>query len=249
MRCDDKRSLEDGLRAALAGPLPGADAHERMLPVARRGHTDPAIEHFTERRKKPARAKVFSDAEPSSNCRVSKAPAELRPSAVLVAITLIESRPSLLLIERTGGGPHGGQIAFPGGKVEEGDSGPVAAALREAEEEIGLDPETVETLGLLSPLTIAVSGFLVQPVLGLVSEAPPLRPNPGEVAAIIELPLAALLDPRNAAERAILVRGERLLVPCYLFGETLVWGATAMILAELKVLLGGLVVPGAPSST
>ncbi len=60
-----------------------------------------------------------------------------------------------------------------------------------------------------------------------------LRPNPGEVAAIIGLPLAALLDPHNASEREILVRGERLLVPCYLFGDRLVWGATAMILSEL----------------
>jgi 8-oxo-dGTP pyrophosphatase MutT (NUDIX family) len=171
--------------------------------------------------------------------RTREAPAELLRSAVLVAIAPGKEGPSLLLIERTDFGPHGGQIAFPGGKMEDGDSGPVATALREAQEEIGLDPASVEILGLLSPLSISVSRFQVQPVVGLVSEPPLMRPNPDEVAAIHELPIAMLMDPRSRTEREILVRGESLLAPCYLFGEILVWGATAMIMAELAELLRG----------
>jgi 8-oxo-dGTP pyrophosphatase MutT (NUDIX family) len=168
--------------------------------------------------------------------RVSKAePREIAASAVLVA--LAGEAHSLLLIERSPGGPHGGQIAFPGGRREEGDASLVDTALREAREEIGLDPGAVEVLGLLSPLTIAVSAFLVQPVLGLAASMPKLLPNPAEVRSIIEAPIAELLDPRSKAERELIVRGERLYVPCYLFGGALVWGATAMILSELEELL------------
>jgi len=162
---------------------------------------------------------------------------DARPSAVLAALVEGTAGPSIILIERTQGGPHGGQIAFPGGSEEKGDEGPVGTALREAREEIGLEPGSVEVLGLLTPLTIAVSRFLVRPVLGLVTGRPTLAPNPAEVVSILELGLDELLDPASKAEREILVRGEMRLVPCYLFGSVLVWGATAMILAELESLL------------
>jgi 8-oxo-dGTP pyrophosphatase MutT (NUDIX family) len=185
--------LEERLRAALAGPLPGIAAQRTMIPAAHRER---------------------------------EAPDAYRPSAVLVAIAVGREEPSLLLIERSSGGTHGGQIAFPGGRREPGDPDLVATALREAHEEIGLDPASVQALGLLSPLSIEASGYLVQPVLGLVAGRPALRPNPEEVAAS-----------RNRTERRLLVRGEGLLAPCYLFGETLVWGATAMILAELEAVL------------
>jgi 8-oxo-dGTP pyrophosphatase MutT (NUDIX family) len=162
---------------------------------------------------------------------------EYLPSAVLVAIVAAPAGPSLLLIERAEGGPHGGQIAFPGGRAEEGDADLAATALREAREEIGLEPASVEVLGLLSPLGIAVSRYRVQPVVGLASGFAPLRANPAEVVAILEAPLAELTDPRSRSKREISVRGERLLVPCYLFGGLLVWGATAMILSELEAIL------------
>jgi len=163
-------------------------------------------------------------------------PARPRPSAVLIPI-LAQERPALLLIERSAGGLHGGQIAFPGGAEEAGDLSPEATALREAREEIGLEPEAVDVLGRLTPLTIAVSGFIVQPVLGLVLGRPALRPSPEEVARVLEVPLAALLDPRSRSEREIDVRGQNLLVPCYTLGGALVWGATAMMLSELEEIL------------
>jgi 8-oxo-dGTP pyrophosphatase MutT (NUDIX family) len=158
-------------------------------------------------------------------------------SAVLLALLGARDEASVVLIERSAGGPHGGQYAFPGGKEEAGADGPVATALREAREEIGLDPREVEVLGLLSPLVVAVSAFRVQPVVGFVSLPPSLLANRDEVAAILEVRLEQLTRPESKAEREILVRGERLLVPCYLFGEALVWGATAMMLREFEEVL------------
>jgi 8-oxo-dGTP pyrophosphatase MutT (NUDIX family) len=200
-------NIKDRIRAALAAPLPGREAQERMAPADRRGQAVP-------------RGSL--------------------PSAVLLAIVAGNRGPSLILIERAAGGVHGGQIAFPGGKREAGDASLAETALREAREEIGLDPASVEVLGLLSPLAITVSRFLVQPVVGFVAEEPALRPNPGEVASIIEVPLAELLRPESRQERAIPVGGDSLLVPCYAFGEALVWGATAMILSEFEAALATL---------
>jgi 8-oxo-dGTP pyrophosphatase MutT (NUDIX family) len=174
----------------------------------------------------------------------SAAPFEPRSSAVLVALVAGGPGPSLLLIERTAGGPHGSQIAFPGGKREDGDLSLVETALREAREEIGLDPGSVEVLGLLSPVSVYVSRFLVQPIVGFVAEAPALSPNPDEVASIIEVPLAELLRPGNRQKRAVLARGEVRVVPCYVFGEIIVWGATAMILAEFEQVIRRCLLPG-----
>jgi 8-oxo-dGTP pyrophosphatase MutT (NUDIX family) len=185
----------------------------------------------------PLPGRAFQDTMVPPSRRGQSAPPEPFPSAVLIAIVDGSAGPSLVLVEREAGGPHGGQIAFPGGKKEHSDSSIVETALREAHEEIGLDSGKVEVLGLLSPLTISVSRFLVQPVVGLVAEAPVLKPNPGEIASIFEVPIAELLRPENRQEREILVRGEGLLVPCYVFGEVLVWGATAMMLRELEEVL------------
>jgi 8-oxo-dGTP pyrophosphatase MutT (NUDIX family) len=160
-----------------------------------------------------------------------------RPSAVLAALLEGAAGPSIILIERAAGGVHGGQIALPGGAEEGGDGGSEGAALREAREEIGLDPEAVEVLGLLSPLAVEVSRYIIQPVVGLVRGSPALSPNAFEVAAILEVGIGALLDPASKSERELFVRGERRRVPCYAFGPAVVWGATAMILSELEALL------------
>jgi 8-oxo-dGTP pyrophosphatase MutT (NUDIX family) len=196
----EPKALRELLKSALAGPLPGRAAQERMLSEARRG-------------------------------RASAAP--LRPSAVLVAIISGE-RPSILLIERARGGPHGGQIAFPGGREEASDSGPIDTALREAREEVGLDPACVETLGFLTPLEVAVSSSLIRPVVGLVAARPALALNPAEAVRTLELPLELLFDPAAKARREVLPVDGPLLAPCYLVEGAVVWGATAMILSELE---------------
>ncbi|HLT47840.1 MAG TPA: CoA pyrophosphatase, partial [Rubricoccaceae bacterium] len=123
-----------------------------------------------------------------------------------------------------------------GGRIEAGET-PEAAALREGYEEVGVDPAAPRVLGRLSPIHIPPSGFSVTPVVAAVEERPPFTPHEAEVAALIEVPLEKLLDPatRRLSERV--VRGGRFEVPHFALDEYEVWGATAMMLAELVAVL------------
>jgi 8-oxo-dGTP pyrophosphatase MutT (NUDIX family) len=185
----------------------------------------------------PLPGRAYQETMMPASRRGEAAPQDPVPSAVLLALVMRSPDPGLIFIKRAEGGPHGGQIAFPGGKREQADAFPVGTALREADEEIGLEPSSVQVLGLLTPLTIAASGFLVEPVVGLVSGAPEWKPNPDEVDGVFEVPLPELLRGENRSEREILVRGARMSVPCFIFGDLLVWGASAMMLAEFAEVL------------
>jgi 8-oxo-dGTP pyrophosphatase MutT (NUDIX family) len=122
---------------------------------------------------------------------------ERRPAAVLVPVVHREPEATVLFTERNDGlRAHAGQIAFPGGRIDPDDSGPEAAALREAEEEIGLDPAFVETL-CLAPDYLTGSGYLVAPVIAIVRPGFRLNRNPAEVADAFEVPLGFLMDPAN----------------------------------------------------
>ncbi|HEX7157232.1 MAG TPA: CoA pyrophosphatase [Burkholderiaceae bacterium] len=124
-----------------------------------------------------------------------------RPAAVLVPLMLREGGLQVLLTRRTQHlHDHAGQISFPGGRIEAGDAGPVQAALREANEEIGLEPERVEVLGTM-PEYVTVTRYAVTPVVGLVSPPPSLRPDPFEVDETFEVPLSFLMDPANHQRR------------------------------------------------
>lgn len=154
-----------------------------------------------------------------------------RPAGVLVMVTLADGR--LLLTKRSSAlRHHPGQVAFPGGKVDPGDDGPVGAALREAREEVGLDPATVRVLGTLAP-HLTVTGFEVTPVVAVV-EAPFLPvPEAGEVAEAFFVPFAHLTDParfRIEARRWQGVERRYYAVP---WGPYYTWGATARILRGL----------------
>ncbi len=127
---------------------------------------------------------------------------------------------------------HPGQIAFPGGKVEPQDAGPGAAALREAWEETGLPPETVEVLGEL-PGHETVTGYSMTPVLGLVHGRPALRPEAGEVAEIFEVPLSHLADPAAYSLQSRMWRGTERRYYTVPWGPYYIWGATARILRAL----------------
>jgi 8-oxo-dGTP pyrophosphatase MutT (NUDIX family) len=135
-------------------------------------------------------------------------------------------------------GTHSGQVSFPGGKVEEFDEDRIATALREAREEVRIIPEEVTILGQLSELYIPPSNFLVFPIVGYSNKRPDFIPDEREVVDIIELPLAEILKPENIGTTSIVANKIfRFDSPTFVFNERIVWGATAMMLAELKVLL------------
>ncbi|MTE20194.1 NUDIX domain-containing protein [Streptomyces sp. TRM43335] len=142
--------------------------------------------------------------------------------------------PELLLMERASSlRSHAGQPSFPGGALdpEDGDpgsDGPLRAALREAEEETGLDPSGVQVFGRLPRVYIPVSDFVVTPVLGWWREPSPVAPvDPAETARVFTVPVADLVDPAN---RATVVHPSGFRGPCFLVGDTLVWGFTAGII-------------------
>lgn len=158
-----------------------------------------------------------------------------RQAAVLVPVYPADNGLTTILIRRApDSGVHSGQIGFPGGALEPGDSSPVAAALREAYEEIGLLPAAVRVLGELAAVYIPPSGFVVTPVLGVLVERPVFHPNPTEVDALLELPLADLLDDARKREQEMILAGLRCRVPYYEVAGQVVWGATALMLAELE---------------
>ena len=128
---------------------------------------------------------------------------------------------------------HPGQISFPGGRIDPGDDGPIAAALREAEEEIGLPPDKVEIIGLADRYR-TITGFEVTPVVGIVPPDLPLTPHPGEVAAMFEAPLHYLLDPAHQHCRTAAWRGQERHYYEIDYEGRRIWGATAAMIVNLS---------------
>lgn len=155
-----------------------------------------------------------------------------RAAAVLVALFEDAGEAQLILTKRPETMPsHRGEIAFPGGKREAEDASLVAAALREANEEIGLPPASIEVAGELDSLSTVASQFTIAPIVGLLAAAPVLRPDPREVEAAFVVPISELLDPAAYREELWdLWQAWRPMAFFDLPGET-VWGATARILA------------------
>jgi 8-oxo-dGTP pyrophosphatase MutT (NUDIX family) len=131
---------------------------------------------------------------------------------------------------------HAGQVSLPGGLVESTET-VIQTALREFEEELGATAERIEVVGQLTPVYVFVSGFAVTPVLAVSLETIAFRPNPDEVAEIVELPLADLCDPAHRGRHVIERRGLRFGVPHFAIAGQQVWGATSLILAEFVALL------------
>lgn len=153
-----------------------------------------------------------------------------RDAAVLIGILQRGEGPSVVLTQRTGHlKSHAGQVAFPGGKIDPTDNGPVEAALREADEEIGLSPSQVEPLGNLAPY-LTGSGYRVVPVIGAIRDAEPFHPNPDEVEDVFEVPLNFLMDPANHQKLSREWQGKRRYFYAMPFGERYIWGVTAGII-------------------
>jgi len=156
----------------------------------------------------------------------------LIPAAVLVPI-VHGVEPGVLLTKRTSHlKAHAGQVAFPGGRIEPGDASPEAAALREAQEEIGLAPEVPEVLGRL-PDYVTGTGYRITPILSLLPDGIALVPSPDEVEAIFTLPLHVLLDPAAPQRKLAEFRGRKREFWVWPHEEHYVWGATAAILVHL----------------
>lgn len=135
---------------------------------------------------------------------------------------------------------HTGQVSLPGGRVEPGETFELTA-LREAQEEVGIDPSTIEILGRLTPLHIPVSGYLLHPIVGFTSMRPAFQRAEWEVARIIEAPISALADPaivkREMRTRTVKGQPIDINVPYFDIDGEKVWGATAMVLSEFCVIL------------
>jgi 8-oxo-dGTP pyrophosphatase MutT (NUDIX family) len=173
---------------------------------------------------------------------IRSAPTTARPAAVLVLVVPGDDGEALVVLtERVDrGGHHSGEVSFPGGRAEPDDPDPAATALREAAEEVGLDPiaADVRVIGHLEPFWIPVSDFQVTPVLAIAGRRPALIASPSEVARIVEAPLAAFLPDGQIEIVEAVVRDWPLRYGAYPVEGLRVWGATARILGQLGALLG-----------
>ncbi len=184
-----------------------------------------------------ARARLGGVTVESAHLAERLPPERARPAAVLVPIVDRPEGLTLLLTQRAAHlRNHAGQVSFPGGRVEEHDESPLAAALRETEEEIGLSRKFVRVVGYLESHLI-FTGFHVVPVVAFVTPGFTLQPDPKEVAEVFEVPLVQVLDAANHGTRARQVAGGTLHVYDIANGERPIWGATAGMLMSLYRLL------------
>ena len=199
--------LEATLRARLTAPLPGAAAQWRFAPT-------PALKGWSP----------------------DLVPETARRAAALILLYPGPGGPCLPLTERRRDLPHHpGQISLPSGAIDPGESAQ-AAALREAEEEIGIDPSRVRVLGALSSLWVVVSNFVVEPFVGVVDEPLVFRPEPREVETVIEAPVRTILDPDTLQWSRQARLGVIVDYPHFDIAGHHVWGATAMMLGEFASL-------------
>jgi len=213
MKKSSLNELTAKLKQTLLQPLPGEKAHQEMVPVIRRSESQQAQKGGTHRQ-----------------------------SAVMVLFYLKNDKPFFVLVKRSVyDGVHSGQISLPGGQVEKSDTDYAATALRETHEEIGIDPEKVQLIGRLSAMYIPPSNFDVYPFVGFYPDAPHFKIDPVEINRLMEIDLETFLNQDCKTDKDILHRtGVRVKVPCFYLNEEVVWGATAMILNELQILLSAL---------
>ena len=200
--------IEERLRERLRGTLPGVDAQVRFAPFPK--------------------SRGWRAGEFPIGARVAAALLCLYPADGGIAIPLTVRASTLAR--------HAGQISLPGGATDPGET-LAEAALREASEEIGIDPSTVRVLGELTPIHVLVSGFTLHPVVGVTDVRPAFQPAPGEVDAIVEVPLEDLKDASRVRTGTREREGVEVQYSYLDLGGHQVWGATAMVLGEFIQLL------------
>ena len=195
------------LASTLQGDLPGAEAHQKMAPKNRPGF------------------KLKFDTPP-------------RPGAVMILLYEEEGQIQFPLIRRSEyRGIHSGQMALPGGKAEDTDADLIATAVREAHEELGIDPHKIDIVGTLTSFFVAPSNFQILPVVAYAKEFPKFVPNEREVAGIVQADIQTMIDPQTIKEKQITpAEGITFDAPYYDLSGTVVWGATAMMLSEFVTL-------------
>ena len=199
--------IEARLRSACRAALPGPDAHRLLAP------------------------------QPRPGWRPGEIPDHATTAAALVLLYPLDGAPQVLLTVRAGRlARHAGQVSFPGGLLDAGES-VREAALREAFEEVGLDRAAVRVVGALSPLYITVSDYALHPIVGVADATPDLRPAAAEVARLLPAPVAGLADPTTLRRGTRWREDLHCDVPYFEVRNERVWGATAMVLAELLAVL------------
>lgn len=188
--------------------LPAFEAHKKMAPLER-------VESLQKEQNAITNSKV---------------------AAVLMLCYPKDEKTHLVLIVRNSyKGVHSAQIAFPGGKYEKNDADFAATALRETFEEVGVEAEKIEIIKPFSPIYIPPSNFMVHPFLGICNENIQFKADPKEVAAIIELPIETFLSDSIVIQTPMATSySKSILIPAFEIEKHIVWGATAMILSELK---------------
>jgi 8-oxo-dGTP pyrophosphatase MutT (NUDIX family) len=207
---DDFEIFIEKLQAALKQPLPGLEAQLRMAGMRR----------------------IIREGH-------MEIPPHARNGAVLALFYPFRKEIRLVFMKRTEyPGVHSGQISFPGGGAEPEDPSIEMTALRETQEEIGVDARDIRLIGKLSELYIPPSNFLVTPVVGFIPFRPEFQPDPQEVDSLIEISLDDLLREDAITEKEISIfPAARMTVPCYFVNECVIWGATAMMLNELVAVI------------
>lgn len=169
---------------------------------------------------------------------------DAREAAVLIILYPDKGSVYTLFMQRHNyDGIHGGQISFPGGKKELSDDDLIQTALREAQEETGIDPDGISVIGKLTPLFIPVSNMYVTPVVGWINEKPAFNLQPEEVVFLIDADVKILLDPAVIKTKPFEIRGEQLYIKYFDNDGHVIWGATAMILNELLTIISRAEIP------